>query len=161
VKYRAYLRTDHWQAKRQEALTHYGRSCARCEATGKLHVHHKTYQRLFKERITDLEILCERCHRQAHGIDRRTEMLDNREFTVTVLPYVPPKRRKKAKVWRKGVHADSQRGVSRSKKRRRLVAQNDALHEVQDRAKKKRLIAENEVLRRRQAEQPGAWHRRA
>jgi 5-methylcytosine-specific restriction endonuclease McrA len=35
------------------------------------HVHHLTYARLFNEALTDLQGLCEPCHRFVHGLRRR------------------------------------------------------------------------------------------
>ena len=48
------------------AFRHHGRVCQRCGKRKGLQVHHKTYVRLFKERMEDLEVLCWGCHRKEH-----------------------------------------------------------------------------------------------
>lgn len=47
-----------------------GCKCERCKKPkppNVLHIHHKTYERIFEEREADLEILCPRCHAIEHG----------------------------------------------------------------------------------------------
>lgn len=65
IEYRTYLTTDHWKNKRLEALEYYGCICARCKEYGN-DVHHLTYDRLWGELITDLQILCRDCHEAVH-----------------------------------------------------------------------------------------------
>jgi 5-methylcytosine-specific restriction endonuclease McrA len=62
LPYDQYLKTPHWQRTRERVLRWYGRRCAKCGATERLEVHHKTYERLGCELMADLEILCEKCH---------------------------------------------------------------------------------------------------
>jgi HNH endonuclease len=64
--YEVYLATNYWRNLRERAFSELGRSCRVCTETGSLHVHHKTYERLGRERVADLEILCERCHQEKH-----------------------------------------------------------------------------------------------
>lgn len=64
--YSAYLRSPFWQQKREAAFREYGRHCNRCGSLTSLQVHHKTYERLGCERIEDLEVLCETCHKLEH-----------------------------------------------------------------------------------------------
>ncbi len=66
LTYRQYLQTDHWQAKRKEALQHFHSRCAVCAATEQLEVHHKNYSNPFAERMMDLEVLCRGCHENTH-----------------------------------------------------------------------------------------------
>jgi hypothetical protein len=40
--------------------------CELCKSADRLNVHHKTYKRICRERITDLAVLCERCHTNSH-----------------------------------------------------------------------------------------------
>jgi hypothetical protein len=42
-----------------------GSKCERCESQFKLDLHHKNYERLGKELLSDLELLCQGCHRKA------------------------------------------------------------------------------------------------
>ena len=67
-EYRAYLASEQWQRVRRAALSHAGYRCARCQARSNprariyLEVHHLTYERLGRERLEDLEVLCTNCH---------------------------------------------------------------------------------------------------
>lgn len=66
VPYDDYLHSAHWQRTRQLALEHYGRSCFSCGATSQLQVHHRTYERVGSERLRDLAVVCDDCHRRIH-----------------------------------------------------------------------------------------------
>ena len=70
--HREYLQSPLWQAKRLEALNHYGPICNRCGRHG-TDVHHKTYDRTGgAELMADLEILCRECHEAHHRVERST-----------------------------------------------------------------------------------------
>lgn len=82
-EYEKYIESEHWQAFRrlalQEQLKRHGRNfCQQCppECTTRedteLHVHHITYQRLGKELIEDVAIICRPCHLAIHGRDARS-----------------------------------------------------------------------------------------
>ena len=62
AKYKAYLMTDMWKVRRELALWRSGHKCTKCGAKKELEVHHKSYDRLGKERPEDLEVLCSACH---------------------------------------------------------------------------------------------------
>lgn len=71
AEYEKYLRSEHWQSRRYDALL---RAQFQCEGCGMpdylakaayfqdLNVHHRTYSRLGKELDGDLSVLCKRCH---------------------------------------------------------------------------------------------------
>lgn len=65
--YHEYLQSHQWQRKRNAAFAHYGKKCCRCQATTRLQVHHRHYNTLFNEAVTDLEVLCDDCHSSEHG----------------------------------------------------------------------------------------------
>lgn len=65
-KYYAYLHSQQWKDKRKVALEFYGNNCGMCGSKYSLEVHHRNYKTIFKERIEDLMILCETCHRKFH-----------------------------------------------------------------------------------------------
>lgn len=65
LPYSLYLRTEHWKRTRTLALDRYGSACVLCNATP-VNVHHRTYERLGNERLDDLIVLCEPCHRRHH-----------------------------------------------------------------------------------------------
>ena len=66
--YEAYLQTRHWRALRQKIIQRYGGECQRChDIVGEAgHVHHKTYKRLGREKIDDLTLYCNKCHKTIH-----------------------------------------------------------------------------------------------
>jgi hypothetical protein len=61
-----YLKSDHWKELRELALSIHGRKCAKCPARKPLHVHHLRYKNIFDVTVTDLQILCEACHKNEH-----------------------------------------------------------------------------------------------
>lgn len=66
MPYEQYLRSKHWKNKRRQALKHYGSVCCVCKSKYSLEVHHKNYFRLWREKMTDLEVRCHDCHANAH-----------------------------------------------------------------------------------------------
>lgn len=50
---------------RQRAYEHYGKKCNRCESTRHLVVHHRDEDRTNND-LTNLEVLCKRCHQRHH-----------------------------------------------------------------------------------------------
>lgn len=80
--YRDYLETPHWAEIRQLKIDTAGPRCERCGELPRrglngaelgLHVHHRNYDRVGQELLTDLEVLCEACHKIEHGIIPDTE----------------------------------------------------------------------------------------
>jgi 5-methylcytosine-specific restriction endonuclease McrA len=71
--YRAYLKSEAWQKKRRKVLIRDKFECKKCgcQDRRKLQVHHKTYDRLFKESLSDLETLCKKCHKKVHEESRK------------------------------------------------------------------------------------------
>lgn len=86
ARYKAYLSSPAWKAKRREALESAGHRCQyedgywwdgramqggrfRCPETTRLHVHHLTYARFGNEALSDLQVLC-RAH---HDLIERTQ----------------------------------------------------------------------------------------
>lgn len=72
-KYRKYLKSPEWRAKREQAFAAYGRRCNRCGATDiELHVHHKRYaEDLDSIPVSWLEVLCKTCHKAHHDKSHR------------------------------------------------------------------------------------------
>ncbi|HSZ58656.1 MAG TPA: HNH endonuclease signature motif containing protein [Tepidisphaeraceae bacterium] len=67
--YKEYLSSEDWAELRAEAIERAGGECERCGSTENLQVHHRTYRRLGQERLSDLECVCDECHREIHGVD--------------------------------------------------------------------------------------------
>ena len=69
LPYPEYLRTGHWEIMRRRALLRAGGHCQRCWGERRrLDVHHLTYERLGRERESDLVVLCATCHAAAHNL---------------------------------------------------------------------------------------------
>jgi 5-methylcytosine-specific restriction endonuclease McrA len=68
-EYQQYLQSSQWKNKRRKVLQRAGYKCEKCGANGSsLQIHHLTYERIFNERSSDLQAVCDRCHRRLHGI---------------------------------------------------------------------------------------------
>lgn len=68
-KYKEYLQSEEWRELKIDLLQIRGCKCERCgrgRSPERLHVHHKTYARIFNELPSDLVILCGRCHLGEH-----------------------------------------------------------------------------------------------
>lgn len=65
-EYKAYINSQQWKRKRQQAIDRAGNQCQVCGVYGtrqtRLEVHHKTYERFKNERPEDLEVVCQPCH---------------------------------------------------------------------------------------------------
>jgi len=66
MPYQEYLKTDHWQDCRKQAIKRAKHRCQLCNSRTKLNVHHRTYERRGHERDDDLITLCESCHSIFH-----------------------------------------------------------------------------------------------
>ena len=67
-KYLKYLDSVEWANIKIDFKQYKGNKCELCNSTKKLHIHHKTYKRLFKEEYSDLMLVCEVCHNKIHSI---------------------------------------------------------------------------------------------
>jgi hypothetical protein len=71
-----YYKTKHWKelSKKIRAETPY---CELCGSKKRLQVHHKTYFRIYREKRSDLQVLCEDCHlKEVHQQKTEDDMLD-------------------------------------------------------------------------------------
>ncbi len=67
-EYEQYLKTDRWAKVREQALARFDWRCATCHSDEHLQVHHRTYERVGCEYLTDLTVLCRYCHRALHDL---------------------------------------------------------------------------------------------
>jgi len=67
MPYPKYLKTEHWQHFRKEALKFAEYTCNKCKIKNTtLHVHHLTYENRGRETFNDIMVLCEKCHKLEH-----------------------------------------------------------------------------------------------
>lgn len=85
MEYREYLESHTWQATRLRRLRlceWNGYGWCRCEKCrtwthqSQIDVHHVSYERLGRERMSDLDVLCRSCHAAAHGRPEPGSMAD-------------------------------------------------------------------------------------
>jgi hypothetical protein len=68
MPYPLYLKTPEWRRTRAAALLRAGNACSLdMTHTDGLEVHHRTYERLGAELVTDLAVLCHSCHQLHHN----------------------------------------------------------------------------------------------
>lgn len=68
--YHSYIASREWEIKSYYTKQAAGWRCEKCKKPGNkttLHLHHKHYKTLYKERRKDVEVLCEGCHAKRHG----------------------------------------------------------------------------------------------
>lgn len=66
-KYKAYLCSREWIQRKDAVRRRSKGTCERCHRDRASQCHHKTYARLFNEPLTDLQDLCDGCHRFVHN----------------------------------------------------------------------------------------------
>lgn len=67
VDLKAYYKTAHWQEVRRLKYKQAGGRCEKCNSRKKLETHHIHYRSLHKEKLSDLQLLCSRCHTRGSG----------------------------------------------------------------------------------------------
>ena len=66
--YKSYLLSNEWKKKRDKKIKLANSKCENCGSTKNLQVHHKTYERIFNEKMKDLLVLCYICHMDKHNL---------------------------------------------------------------------------------------------
>jgi 5-methylcytosine-specific restriction endonuclease McrA len=69
ISYSDYIKSKEWRAVRKRYIaSNMPQVCFACSLPRQqgFHIHHKTYKRLGRERLTDLVLLCEPCHAACH-----------------------------------------------------------------------------------------------
>ncbi len=66
-QYTEYLKSPWWRARRLAVIRLRGERCERCGCRYHLQLHHRTYERVGRERPEDVELLCRWCHQREHG----------------------------------------------------------------------------------------------
>ena len=64
--YNRYRKSARWQTKRRTILKCARYKCWKCGRPA-TQVHHETYKRIGKERLSDLTAVCGGCHKRIHG----------------------------------------------------------------------------------------------
>ena len=71
-EYREYLMSEEWRILRAKKLKKNNKyRCAICKSSEDLNIHHLFYRRnLSDTKLTDLRILCRRCHKLIHKLEK-------------------------------------------------------------------------------------------
>lgn len=64
--FQSYYTTKTWQLRRKKVLERCDYVCEKCHKQYATDVHHITYERFRKERLSDLLALCFDCHQKEH-----------------------------------------------------------------------------------------------
>ena len=75
-KYQLYLCSREWNEKRRAVHERAGGICERCHKKKINAVHHLTYIRKYRERLTDLQGLCFPCHDYVHNREKGIDVPD-------------------------------------------------------------------------------------
>lgn len=70
MQYKEYLKSEDWLTKRYLKRLK-SNKCAICSSTKLLEVHHLNYRNLFDVQLSDLRVLCHRCHFLGHDLYRQ------------------------------------------------------------------------------------------
>lgn len=66
MRYHDYLRTPECMRKRYGALMRAGHRCQICNSNHSLRIHHRSYERLGCELLSDNLVMCSECHELFH-----------------------------------------------------------------------------------------------
>ena len=68
--YQEYLMSDLWREKREWILECFKGKCQKCGSKNNLQVHHKNYNSVGNENMSDVTVLCYNCHKEVHNGSR-------------------------------------------------------------------------------------------
>jgi HNH endonuclease len=88
VTYEEYLLSPWWRARKALIVRYRGERCERCGCRYLLELHHRSYERLGRERPEDVELLCWICHQREHGFT--CDMGRNRRWRDLETGYLTP-----------------------------------------------------------------------
>ncbi len=74
LEYRQYLQSDHWKNLKRRKLQKRGKrgpvGCGICGSRHRLDTHHLRYRNIYDVKLSDLRIICRRCHFLGHDLMR-------------------------------------------------------------------------------------------
>lgn len=79
IIYKLYIKSALWRKKRMNFINNVCNTCESCNIkfpTKELCLHHNTYERLWKELDSDLNVVCTNCHHNIHFEDGKKMPLD-------------------------------------------------------------------------------------
>lgn len=97
ARYEKRIRSAQWKNMRADIARLRGNKCERCRRGPPLELHHKTYERLGRELLSDLDLLCRVCHQAADRerdkiqAARSAERLEHARFEAGLDTYATKK----------------------------------------------------------------------
>ncbi len=104
--YKQYLKTRHWKSIKQAVFESRVYECTKCGVGKNLHIHHLTYDRVGKERLSDLIYLCETCHSEVHSKYKLDKVITKKQY---IKRKKSKKTKKKVKIKRKPTYKPPKR----------------------------------------------------
>jgi hypothetical protein len=96
--YQEYLLSPTWKTLREKAIIRARGRCQLCNHHETLNVHHRKYPKEWgKEPLSDLTVLCEKCHNNFH------DTIKPRELPIENMIEIQPNRRVKLPLWQKEI----------------------------------------------------------
>ena len=80
--YKVYLMSKDWTSLKKRKLNQVGNSCQVCNSSKNLHIHHRTYTRVYNEFLNDLTVLCCSCHLLFHQQNWSEEKIESEVYKL-------------------------------------------------------------------------------
>ena len=76
MDYKEYLKSEEWKTLRKKKHNKSKGRCAICKNSKNLNIHHLFYrQDLSKTELSDLRLLCKRCHKLVHELEKNGKII--------------------------------------------------------------------------------------
>lgn len=151
-EYLDYLHSQEWDDLRKAAYRKANMRCEHCRRTKvSLHAHHTIYRTPISHgKLTDLLVLCERCHNQWHKWRDKQDrgLLFDREQTKAALQRIIPIQEKKKRKFIRGRQNQAKpdsKGNTKSSERKRIFKM---CREIERRRMLERRKNDSEMMRR-------------
>lgn len=118
IDYSSYMQSEAWWARKAEYYKTHAKRCSACGSKKNIHLHHMTYERLGRERDSDMAPLCEKCHDEVHRLSAENSVAS---LTRVTLDFIAVKSRARSSVVR-AERKDAARGVGERKPGERRYA---------------------------------------
>ncbi len=83
-RYARYMTSREWAIRKRPVKERSGGVCERCKINPSTAVHHLTYERIYRERLEDLQDICEACHSFIHGLTFEDPLMPFEASALTV-----------------------------------------------------------------------------
>ena len=96
--HRSYIASPEWAFRKEEYYKLHKKVCRSCGSDDReIHLHHRTYKRIFREDDGDLMPLCRECHASLHHLQRSLKLSVEEASKVWVSATLSAKKKKRAR----------------------------------------------------------------